>query len=989
MLRLKRLAARSNHEAIFVERYQKLFSWLLHLTDGNRELAEDLVQDAFIQFTFRRPDLSSIENLDNYLYGLVRNLHLSQVRRSTNNRLQPLEVLDYDSSELGLRMTDPRDQIRVQDELRRICHYACARKQSSWAGSVLILRFFHGYYPSEISKVLRNSRQSVDVLLKRARNEIKHYLQSARPEALLRDSSTFPLGNTGFARATDDFLIELREMILGFNGGACITRKRIERLYLSGKTEEMSRPELAHLVSCESCLDIVNKHLGLVKLADRYPTETLRRDSGKKDDGNGGNSGGGSPTGDLGRTRRRAKAVFEHRPQELHIAVNGYVLGSQKINSKLSEQTLEVNLSESIGFVEVFSEQQLRLLFSCIEPPPAGPHELTEQIELSDGRRLELTLRFRIPWPSLHVAYIDPTFDEMDVSAVEGFEQDPAGTQPLDESEPETASPPESSHSRFSHSRWPTLPGWNFWLRPEAITAMVALVILTALIFVNRSSPPPSAQQILRQSVMNEQAQFARTDQILHRTILLDEKAPSGEVLSHRRIEVWHSAENGITARRIYDGGNQLIAGDWRRADGVETLYAHGARPQIQLRPDKRPTFTVSFENAWQIDLTAQDFSTLAREATLELDESGKTYLVRYRSGTGEGLVHGSLVLSRPDLRAIEQQLVIRHAGQERTYSYREANYESHAKSAIAPKVFEPEADLLGKDSLTRPRGAAEKLVAPPRPPLSASLAVATPALEVEALRLLHLAGADMGEQVTLTHLPDGRLNVEALVETDHRKLQILSALSSLKDNPAVRIDVSTVAEALRRKPQIKESTAAIDVSDLTAVTNTIPVEAELRAFFSNRGFANDKLGAQVRQFSTRIIVRSRDALNHAWALRRLGERFSPEQLRTLDTETKTKWLGLVRTHASALQQATRNLRQELAPIFTGDNAAEYTLKDDEDLVRNIERLFALCFGNDQAINAAFAISPDTDKAEAVKSSKFWRSLREAESLAGKIVNSQ
>jgi hypothetical protein len=138
----------------------------------------------------------------------------------------------------------------------------------------------------------------------------------------------------------------------------------------------------------------------------------------------------------------------------------------------------------------------------------------------------------------------------------------------------------------MAHTSW-----WNFWLRPEAITAMVALVILTALIFVNRSSPPPSAQQILRQSVMNEQAQFARTDQILHRTILLDEKAPSGEVLSHRRIEVWHSAENGITARRIYDGGNQLIAGDWRRADGVETLYAHGARPQIQLRPDKRPTF--------------------------------------------------------------------------------------------------------------------------------------------------------------------------------------------------------------------------------------------------------------------------------------------------------------------------------------------------------------------------------------------------------------
>jgi hypothetical protein len=39
---------------------------------------------------------------------MVRTLHLSQVRRAANNRLQPLSILDYDSSEIGLSMTDPR-----------------------------------------------------------------------------------------------------------------------------------------------------------------------------------------------------------------------------------------------------------------------------------------------------------------------------------------------------------------------------------------------------------------------------------------------------------------------------------------------------------------------------------------------------------------------------------------------------------------------------------------------------------------------------------------------------------------------------------------------------------------------------------------------------------------------------------------------------------------------------------------------------------------
>jgi hypothetical protein len=528
----------------------------------------------------------------------------------------------------------------------------------------------------------------------------------------------------------------------------------------------------------------------------------------------------------------------------------------------------------------------------------------------------------------------------------------------------------------------------NFWLPPAAITALVALLIVGAVILFKRPQPTATARDILDQSVTSELAQFARTDQILHRTILLDERNSAGEVISHRRVEVWHSGDNGITARRIYDEGNRLIAGDWRRADGVETFYAHGTRPQIQLRPDKRSSVTVTFENAWQIDLTAQDFSVLTRGAALELDEPANTYLVRYRSGTNEGLVRGSLVLSRRDFRATEQQLVIRQAGEERTYFYRETNYESHLKSAIAPKVFEPDAVLLGNDTGgTRTRRSGENDRVAESPPLSASPAVATPALEVEALRLLHLAGADMGEQVTVTHLSDGRLHVEALVETEGRKSQILNALSSLSNNPAVRIDVSTVAEAIQRKPPAKATPDVTDVEDLGAVANTIPVEPELRAFFTSRGLANDKLNSQVRQFSSRIIVRSRDALNHAWALRRLAERFSAAQLRTLDPETKAKWLGLVRTHASAMLLATKNLRQDLAPVFPAGDAgvAAEKQQNDDELIGTIERLFVLCSANDQAINAAFAISPDTDKAGAVKGPKFWHSMREAESLASQL----
>src|SRR5437016_10988348 len=176
MLSLNKPSPNASHDDLFIERYERLLSWSIKLTDNNRELAEDLVQDAFVQFTFTRPDLGSIQNLDAYLYGMLRNLHLSQVRRATRSRLQPLSIVEYESVEAGLKSIDPRDQIQVQEELRRACHYACVRKESAKIASVLILRFFHGYYPSEIVQIMRSSRQAVRDSLRIARAETKLYV---------------------------------------------------------------------------------------------------------------------------------------------------------------------------------------------------------------------------------------------------------------------------------------------------------------------------------------------------------------------------------------------------------------------------------------------------------------------------------------------------------------------------------------------------------------------------------------------------------------------------------------------------------------------------------------------------------------------------------------------------------------------------------------------------------------------------------------------
>src|SRR5260370_16130710 len=103
-----------------------------------------------------------MSNLEKFFLPALKNLHLPQSRRGARSAHSPRSLVDFDSLRIGLRADDLRTQLQIHDELRLICHYACVRKETSKAGSVLILRFFLGYYPSEVAHVLRTPSQVVD-----------------------------------------------------------------------------------------------------------------------------------------------------------------------------------------------------------------------------------------------------------------------------------------------------------------------------------------------------------------------------------------------------------------------------------------------------------------------------------------------------------------------------------------------------------------------------------------------------------------------------------------------------------------------------------------------------------------------------------------------------------------------------------------------------------------------------------------------------------
>jgi RNA polymerase sigma factor (sigma-70 family) len=998
------------HEELFLERYKRLLAWALQLTERDREHAEDLVHDTYIQFTLTRPDLSAIDNLNGYLYTMMRNLRVSQLRRSLRRQQRTISIIDYDSAEMGLRAADPHEQIKLQDALRQICQYACMRKQTAKAGSVLILRFLHGYYPREIAQVMRSTRQAVEERLRIARQEARQYLENPKNLRFIcgAPAETVQVSRMGFVQTTDKLVSELRQTIFDSRQGDCLPRKQLEKLYRDNESSGIDNVLLAHLVSCPNCLDEVNRTLDLPPLCERFTTDTLGTDSrGKGGDGGGdeGGDGGGGPTGGASASerrecRRQAAAVSEHRPTELCISVNGYLMAVQKVRSELSEQTLSINAAEKIDFVEIFSGQDVRLLFLSVANLGNGTSNPTARVQLSDNRSLEATLSFGSPWPTLQVVYSDPLFGganaQEDIAAATN---EPRRLEAVANSQDQDQdSRKEPGLPRISNAvarSWRRFGSAGFWLRPGMITAVVALILITALLLTRLHVPTVSAAELLQRSTAADESVTGNAEVVTHRTINLEERrVKGGDLVARHRLEVWRSAAQGIRLRRVYDDQGALIAGEWTKADGTSTVYHRGAEPQARTSPEIAGKAILQTNEFWRLDASARDFKLLAGGPdAITVEETSDTFVLSYRSdpvSDSNSLLGATLILNRADLHAIEQTLTVLRDGEAHAYRFIEAGFERKATGSVAPSTLQPEPELLGsaervKDSADSKRGLADESAQTASLIVNPSQALASPELEIEVTYLLNRIKANLGEQVSLTRTTGGQLRVEALVETDGRKQEFLQALGSVMNNPAVRVEVSTVDEAVKHQ-QARSKPSEATVREVEVSNNRIPADPQLRAYFSKRLVGSEAIDEEIKRYTNRTMNRSRQALLQASALKRLVRRFSPEEIQALTPEARTKWLAMIREHAQACQREVGALRRELGSVFGGPSVStEQEAVSEANLTRVADRLVQLSYANDEAVRSAFTISAEGRTAAAIKSPQFWRALANAEALAEAI----
>jgi len=1005
VVRKLQLAPRS-HEEEFMRRYDFLFSRCLQLTK-QKHIAEDLLHDGFVQFTINRPDLRSIEDLDGYLCRLLRNLYYARLRLATWSPKNNLSLIDYDSVIMALRSRDLCAEIQVQQELLLISRYAFVRRATCKRACVLTLRYFHGYYPSEIAKVINGSALLVRRLLSDARKEVKELLTNSFGDKDAFSELPHDLKKIGSDISDPEFLRKLRQALFPSKNGCCNSPTELEALYQQSKV--VNGTVLAHVVHCRNCLDQINRLRGLPSLSERQADNREGRERPPREPG--GN--GGPPNSPVlewtsKRLAARTRETFEHVPQKLRICVNGIELCAQSVAAALNELRLAVNLAEKVTFVEIYSELGIRLLFMDVEAFPEGPMEQMQRVHLSDGRSLETVLTFTGSSPTLEVTYRDPVLESIEVEEGEPVLVRPALIPRFGQSIQDARPLREA----FKHvvmwlgdvfAKVVRLFGFGQRLRAGWMTAATAIVLAIALLIYEVRPDVVSAAELLDRSIQSEQANAPTSNLILHRSLNLQEFAyPRANPISHQRIEIWQNPGRQLRIRRLFDDNNRIVAEERIEADGTASVYSSGGEEKRKIAGIPTIGQTLQSNNAWRLELSAASFASLIEPKAAHIEKGRNAYFIDYERGkpgadaSNPVLIKATLTLDKSSLHAVDEKLIVQEGTVTREFRMSEGALLRLPANTVDPSVFDlnlPTSSVAPQPSV-RPRNTTS---------VDQQRVDALLGLQVETLYRLSHMSPELENQVRVERTRDGHIRVQGIVDSDERKREILSALSPILKYPAVKTELRTVWEAL--KAQSQDHPEPVIAQEVEVTNSSIPVASELVRFFNKKWNQNLDSGTQsapqewierqIRELSSSVLDASHRSYLHAVALRSLMDELSPKEIDSLDSIHRAQWEALIQSHADAIAIETRTIRKELEPVFftyqggQADGTGGNFLNHETDLGsgRPAETLFKMISENHAAILSAFTVSNKNPAVAVSETRGLRRSFLNLEAMATKISN--
>ena len=248
-------------EEVYTAKFDWLMRWAMHFCENDRQAAEDLVQDTFTQMLSSWESIRNLDQPEKFLYSCLRYGFLRQRRLGRRILMEGLTSVDYESMLVSARHARGQET-EWQNELRRVVTFLCWRKKAIKSASLLLLRFFHGFFPAEIAKIAILPRTSVYDAIDYARQETKAHLSDPKKLQVMHLGLP-PAPAFAALLAAEQFAEELLNTIFTSCHSPCLPPATLLHRYHSETAIPIDSHLMAHLASCSKCLDLVCRHLEL------------------------------------------------------------------------------------------------------------------------------------------------------------------------------------------------------------------------------------------------------------------------------------------------------------------------------------------------------------------------------------------------------------------------------------------------------------------------------------------------------------------------------------------------------------------------------------------------------------------------------------------------------------------------------------------------------------------------------------------------------
>ena len=831
--------------------YPRFVEWSAILTRGDNAVAEEIVQDLCLHLTVTQPDLSGIEDLDAYFYICLRNMYLSHLSRVSRERLRVVQVEDYDAVALAIVSGD-RDNVDVQNELLRICHFVIRRKQASKSASHFILHFFWGYDRADVARIARLPISAIYNKLKDIRDELRDDRQTNGTGSihLLSQIVSAEDETLRVALPTEDFLAKVRVLLLDAKAIDCMPEDELLGPYKTANAAPVPNKQLAHLAGCESCLRVLDRAL---RLEDRDgPLDDCRSELDMKR----GDRRSFHET--LQAVHRKRKQLLQERPVLLAIAVDGRVVAYHDIDSPHSSLSTRFEPIHPVRFVEVFNERGSRLASLVVDQHVIAPslRNLSQKTLFSDNRWLQLDIRFDGLGMHAEATYVDPAI-------APGMAQEPLAS---------------SMRAEFSfRERLTSVFGAR--LIPVVTASMIALMIAVG-ITMYRYIHPPTRDILVRATQIEE---HVTPTEALYQVVRLELPSERGESSLLGSVEVWRGFDDR-TVRQLYSTQHTLLATSITQK---EDAPVESRAPHVTLSSQEQQ---IVDSGVWKTDLSVTDFASAA-----SVRSSNGFELTKFEEGRN-GVLSRTLLLDR-GYRVLVEIVRLRTA---------------HGSSEVrmvqtvlrrVPNREMPDEKVLQKQSpssLSRDKKWGDKYTA-----LQASSLIDN--LQVAILFELYRLRVDTASPIDMKVIEGDHIRLSGTVPSKQLLTAIRDRVFMLRDSDRVDFGIRLASDAASTK-----RLGTTPVQELQGNDREAPAAAFVQRAVRSRGMTSSQLKDAEEQFTVGVLSHAQAALQHAYALERLGNLAHKAQPGALELRSRSEWTAMVEHHSITMSTELQALTLQL-----------------------------------------------------------------------------